>query len=66
MTQQSPTAVRMARIIAETTGDQVRADGNKLIVDRVGVSTTTRAHISNNGWCPTDSHSDFVVYEQVE
>ena len=58
-------AVRMARVVAEVTGDKVRADGDSLLVDPVSVSIAARAHLANNGWIPTGSVEEFRVYTHV-
>lgn len=55
----------MARIVAEVTGDTVRADGETLLVDPVQVSLATRAHLANNGWVSDGSEREFNTYTHV-
>ena len=62
----SQNPIRMARIVAEVTGDHVTANGDTLMADPVEVSLATRAHLANNGWITAGSEREFTVYEHVK
>jgi len=57
--------IRMARIVAEVTGDTVRASDGAILADPVHLSLAARAHLTANGWVSTGSEREFDVFTHV-